>query len=99
MTDQQRQDIETRAATIVRGLTDPNSGWYNSPDDLQRVIGEHLEAVWMMRTRRLQKAIRLANKMRGFVKGYGLEDNGPESEWERFMEVQREIDAMVDEES
>ena len=48
MTENERKELENRAAIVVRGCTQPDSGWYNSPDDLQAVIEGQLAAVWCM---------------------------------------------------
>ena len=48
MTEDERKEIENRAAIVVRGCTQPNSGWYNSPDDLHAVIEGQLAAVWLL---------------------------------------------------
>jgi len=37
------KELENRAAIVIRGLQDPQSGWYNSPDDLQAVIEGQLD--------------------------------------------------------
>lgn len=42
------KELENRAEIVIRGLQDPQSGWYNSPDDLQAVIEGQLAAVWCM---------------------------------------------------
>ena len=50
MTDRGKliKEFENRAGIVVRGLTDPQSGWYDSPDDLVLVIASELAACYVM---------------------------------------------------
>jgi transposase-like protein len=50
------------------------------------------EAVTTLREDR-RRALKLANDIAGFVKSYGLENIGPNSEWRQWIEVQRELES------
>jgi hypothetical protein len=54
MSDQEIQvltESKRRAGVIVRGTQNPDSGWYDSPDDLESVIAEQIDGAAMCAVR------------------------------------------------
>lgn len=93
------EKIDERARRIVRGTQESSSGWYDSPDDLHRVIAESMHWAYWMGVQALKDAIApFANCAAERAAGASYRAL-PDSVFRRALEAYRDVGGQLDEDA